>query len=511
MEINDNKDEVIEKVNFLYEKYQGNPFIQTKIHNYIVNLLPINLENQNEEHVIRKERKEKLTEETDKFIARFMAKNKYFYCNLSEYFFSYDGKHYKIHNEDDIVHEILSTITQEKLLMSWKQKIKNRIICTIRDKSLFYSIPESYTIQSVINYLYPKYFKSKNTAKYFLTIIGDNLLKKNDHLIYLITHKSKILFKEIKNQGFSLLGYGNIISNLKFKYYEHNFNDCRLINTNPCNNADLKLDNINFLDFFCVSAHYSNRYKSSDDFLRKCYETSISNYALYLKNNSQEKIVDNFIETSIQNMDSSNFLSINMKNMLFLWKKYLNEKNIPNIIFTNPLKEILRKKLNYDEETELFTNITSIHIPIVANFLKFWEETIKEEDGDIEFEVEEICLLFKSWSISSSQSINDKLIIDLLQHFYPEIVIEENKYILNINCKLWDKHVDILDSLNQFKMECISNHDINSKSLYEAYTFYSKLRSKNDFIVSKRYFEKYCLEYLNEYIEDNVISYTWLE
>ena len=481
--MNTTKDEVLSAVNMLYEKYSKNEFIQTKIHNYIVNLLPVNLENQNEEHTIRQERKEKLTEEMDKFIARFIGKNNYFYCNSTEYFFNYNGKHYKIHNEDDIVHEILSTITQEKLLMSWKHKIKNKIICTIREKSLLSSIPESYTIQTIINNLYPKYFNSKNTAKYFLTIIGDNLLKKNDHLIYLITHKSKLLFKEIKNQGFSLLGYGNIINNLKFKYYEHNYNDCRLINTNPCNNSDLKTDDINFLDFFCVSAHYSHRYNSADDFLKKCYETSITDYTLYLKNNSQEKIVDNFIETSIQIMDSSTSSSINMKNMLYLWKKYLDGKNIPNIIFNNPLKEILKIKLTYNEENDTFTDVTSIHIPAVANFLKFWEENVNEEDGDNEFEVGEICILFKNWSSTSSQSINEKLIIDLLQHFYPEIVIEDEKYILNINCKLWDKQVDILDSLNQFKMDCISNNDINSKSLYEAYTFYSKLRSKNDFIV----------------------------
>jgi hypothetical protein len=75
--MNTTKDEVLSAVNMLYEKYSKNEFIQTKIHNYIVNLLPVNLENQNEEHTIRQERKEKLTEEMDKFIARFMGKNNY--------------------------------------------------------------------------------------------------------------------------------------------------------------------------------------------------------------------------------------------------------------------------------------------------------------------------------------------------------------------------------------------------------------------------------------------------
>ena len=72
--------------------------------------------------------------------------------------------------------------------------------------------------------------------------------------------------------------------------------------------------------------------------------------------------------------------------------------------------------------------ITSIHLPVVAQFLKFWETMIVECD-DNEMEIEKISSLFKTWS--NNKSINDAIVLDLIQHFYPELVIE-NKYILNV-------------------------------------------------------------------------------
>jgi hypothetical protein len=47
----------------------------------------------------------------------------------------------------------------------------------IKENSLLKSIPESYTIQSVLDLLYPTFFPSKVEAKYFLTILGDNIFE----------------------------------------------------------------------------------------------------------------------------------------------------------------------------------------------------------------------------------------------------------------------------------------------------------------------------------------------
>ena len=512
----DKQDEVTKTLLSLNEKYENNSYVLNKIHNYIVHLLPGYLELNNENHKQREKRKQILTTGTEKFINSFMGKNKFFYNNQTEFFFLYDGEHYSIYNEDDIVYKILTTISQEKSLMSWKQKIKNNIICKIRENSILKSIPESYTIQNVIQELYPKYFSTKNEAKYFLTIIGDNLLKKNENIIYFISPRIKFILKEISNKAFATLGQANSINNLKYKYYDHNYSDCRLITINKVNEqSNQKLTNT--LNLLCVAAHYSERYKNADNFLRTYCDYEMIQHSLYLTNNNSEKIVDDFIRTSLQ---TSKFVSIEMKNIFFLWKKFLEQKNIPNVLFNNPLKQLLKTKLKYNEETDAFMDVTSIHLPIVSNFLNFWDENIIQEHDDLEYEIDEICTLFKHWSRKHKYkqycSMNEELILDLIQHFYPDIVIENKKFILHIGCKLWDKNSDIFNSINHFREKCIQDKECENQSLYDLYKFYCNQYTNSNInsicIASKKYFDKFVSTYLKDMLDkEHIISTIWFQ
>ena len=54
-----------------------------------------------------------------------------------------------------------------------------KFIRTIKARSPLTAIPESYTIQHTINLFIPNLFSSKYSAKYFLTLLGDNILNKN--------------------------------------------------------------------------------------------------------------------------------------------------------------------------------------------------------------------------------------------------------------------------------------------------------------------------------------------
>ena len=56
-----------------------------------------------------------------------------------------------------------------------------------------------------------------------------------------------------------------------------------------------------------------------------------------------------------------------------------------------------------------------------------------ESNDETELDLTEISALFKSWS---NKSISVVLILDLLLHFYPDVVIENNKYVLNMKCNL---------------------------------------------------------------------------
>ena len=501
----------------LFIKYEGNSYMENKIHNYIVNHLPGTLEANDTNHKQREERKNKLNSQKDKFTSSFLGKNNYFYCNLTEYFFIYNGHHYSIYNEDDIVHEILRTISHDQSLMSWKHKIKKNIICKIKEKTILKSIPESQTIQHIISHLYPAIFPSKNIAKYFLVLIGDNLLKKNDNSIYFISQKIKPLLKEISDKAYIYLGHANIVGNIKYKYYDHDYKDCRLIKINDFGSSNLTLApdfSKNILDLLCVATHYSERYKSADQFLKNNCEEDVIEHVLYLQNNDSKNIVDKFIDSSLQ---TSDYVSIDMKNMFFLWKRYLESINIPNVIFNNPLKAILKDKLKYNEEKDCFTDITSVHLPVVSDFIQFWEGNIiykhlaEDAEDEYEFEISEICALFKHSTNKIGQSVSEKNILDLIQHFYPDVTIEDNKYILHIHCKLWNKDGDIIDILEKYKTYWLSKPKITTSSIYDIYTYYCKYSINKTCIVSKTYFERFVSQHLNEYINDKyMISNDWL-
>ena len=492
----------------LIEKYEKNEYVYGRLCNYIEKLLPVALENSVINYKQREERKKQLTCDKDEFTNRFLNKNNYFYCTHSELFLHYDGIHFKVYNEDDIHHQILSTITNEQNLMDWKHKTNTTILKRIKEKSPLNAIPESATIQSVLNRLCPLLFNTREQVKYFLTIIGDCLLSKTaSNLIYIISPLFKELLREINNQSYSFFGVASILNNIKFKFYDHNYKDCRLIQfNNKSKKFNLPADLFkNMIDLLCVAAHYSKRYGSADDFLQKCSENKLVEHTLFLNKNTTESIIDNFLEKTITILPSS---KINSKNMIFLWKNYLDEQNIPNILFHANLKTILKDKYSYDEESDSYLDITSSHLPLVSKFIKFWDTSIIEYDSELE--IDEVVSLFRQWvnNNKSCVNMNETLLIELIHHFYQDISIIDNKFIQNVKCKLWDKKNDVINSLELFKIKCNEQEESLSTTINEAYEYYTS--SKNMLNVSKMYFENVATEVVKEHIDgDGLIQSSW--
>ena len=197
MMINQVKEKCYDTINELFNKYDDNDYIIQRLQTHIVNYLPTTLETELINHDKRIIRTTYLTNEQNIFIQIFLSNNNYYYLHNNNFFYEYDGQKYLIIKEDDIIHKLLSTISKDKILMQWKYKTKQNILKQIKDRNLFTSIPETDTIQNVLNSLYPSFFVSKNEAKYFLTILGDNILKKNSQLIFLVNPTLKTFLYEI--------------------------------------------------------------------------------------------------------------------------------------------------------------------------------------------------------------------------------------------------------------------------------------------------------------------------
>jgi hypothetical protein len=507
----------------LIYKYKDDEYMTQRIYNHVVNYLPNTLLNEFKNHEKRVSRNNYLTNEQNIFIQVFLSKNKYFYLPSNNFFYEYDGEKYLIVKEDDVIHKLLSTISKDRVLLQWKYKTKINIIKQIKDRSLFSSIPETDTIQNVLNVIYPSFFSSKNSAKYFLTIIGDNILKKNTQLIFLVSQKMKQFLNELDNVAFVSIGNNNTTNNFMTKYHEnHSYENCRLIKINENFTNDVWRDILKKigLDLLCVSAHYSKRYENSDKFIENNSDEELKLYTNYLKNTNPNIIVSEFCNKYI--IEAIPEYKMEWKNLHFIWKQFLSNSNLPNVIYSNNLKGILKERYPYDEESDSFVGVTSKYLPVYSDFIKFWESTItiyNIDNESYELEIDEISSLFKTWSkqnseqIMSNGNISEENILRVLKHFFSTIEIIEDKFVLNVTCSMWNKILDIDKSFEFIKQKIIDEHKLALISFDDVYNYYYKFCNNNSlkFIVSKRFFEKYLYFKLSHHIVyEKFIETEWL-
>ena len=505
----DDRKKLHDKLETLFDEYAENSYVSGRLSNYIEKILPTYLAAAHKTHEERKKRKDDLSNASDTFINTFLLKHHYYYSPHNELFLNYDGTHFTGYSEDDIQHAILTQISADQSLRPWKHKINNKIIRSIKERSPLTAIPESATIQYVLKLLHPTIFASRNHAKYFLTIIGDCIRTVDKELVYIASPVMKKLAREINVQIHTYFGISNALNAIKFKHYEHDFTSSRLLLIDDKSNKplDVSLDiSQRIVDVLCVASHYSQRYNTADGFLKQCTETGLVDHALYLHRNTPDTIVGAFLKQCVQSCPHA---SISTKNMIFIWKKYLESINVPNVIFHDSLIQLFKDKLpDYNEDTDTFPNVTSASLPVVSSFLKFWEENMVEEPDELEIEIDEISNLFKKWTSRKFTGVEDAFLIELIRHFHPDIIVVDDKYVMNVKCKLWDKRQEVIDTLDLLKTEFVNPE---AKSLYVAYEDYAS-QSTMPFVVSKRYFEKIAKEYLGSYLDgDGLISSEWNE
>ena len=569
----------------MFEQY---PNMKQKIHHYIKNILPGVCENACQQQKEREERKNTLEEKSEEFIEEFMAKTRFFYYSPTDLFFTYsDEKMYEVLKEDNIQHLILTTITSKyPELMPWKYKIKIQLMKRIKENNVLKSIPESETIQDIIQLLVPSLFSSKDSAKYFLTVIGDILHKKKSFHYFIHSKTLLPLFKELSQECYKFFGI-NLLNHFKFKYYEHANDECRLIQMREISSSSLLcnfIDSVRMVNLFCVASHYSTRYVCGDSYLENyCNNYSVINYALYLKDNKGIEILQQFIKTTTEECSGYH---ISWKNMLYLWKVFIEDEGIPNIFFNHSLKQMFsmhfselgieienysdfisstnsnsptfntnanpnanannananNANANYDTDNFLIKNRTSKHLPFVCNFISYWEHNITcynnnnnnanafseecDQQEEYELEIDELLMLFnksikKSATTLLHSNASDKMLMGLIRHFYPDVIIEDDKYLIQVGIKpeIWNKQKEIEEFNEYYKMLKNSQNTSpatsgqNSHSLYSIYQSYCKYAFDKGYnIISKRWFEKYFISNYDIFLIDNtIVSSKWFQ
>ena len=553
-----------EKIRELYDIYDNDLYMTSKIHHYISQQLPTLLENIKETRLKSIQRNMDHSHEQDRFVSSFLGQYRYYYHSTNECYFYYDGCHYSEMREDAILHHIVSSISEDRnpMLMNWKHKTKVSILKKIKDRSIMKTIPDSVTIQTIIQKLQPYVCESKAQSKYLLTILGDNILKKHSNKIHYIDPCLKDFLKAINSYCMDKFNL-QCTQTFKYKFHEKHYEtleECRMIPSTRITNYTNDLWYEGFfsqygLDLLCVAVHYSNKYGSSDDFVENTDDMDMRLYCFSLKNRSPVEILKQFSqEYLVDYEDTANlvasyspqeeyFLQRHLQSNLreeryseqlesfggetsiiktqqltwteiqYLWKDFLKNHHYPLNLFSHIYKTCFIEQCfsqKYDEASDSFRGLGSSQMPLIQKFLKFWDETIIEDtQAYAELEIEEISQLFRYWCTRNTNPkkkdrylvLKESQLLDILSYFHPELEIGDQKYVYHVRNLLWDKDMDIENALAHMEQ---GSSDSNLTLLEHTYSHYMKFYTHNrsytqkPFLVSKSYFTKYVSQRNNE-------------
>lgn len=477
---------VMDEFKKIIEKYQDNDVMMAKIMMVVTKIMPNTL---SKFEPMSEETKIKLIKANElgaTFISTFVNDHRYFYNSFIDIFYKYDGLYFKPINGDVIYQHLFNAISAEDSISVLKFKLHKDGIKIIKQRSPLFSIPETTTIQHIIDLLTPEFFPTRHHAKYFLVVIGEcilnrigdidkdkevnnnvnvNVVEHTNELIYLCNTNMKDIISEINNCLHKQLGSKLYFPNIKYKFNSaHTYKKCRILTSNT-NIKSSTYDVFNTIEFLCVAISYAKRYDNGDTFLFNCTEPTIAENAMFLSNNTQDSIVSMFTK-SLTPCSSS---TICIKNMMFIWRKFVAEHGIASIIPQEQVKLGLKQKLQFDESIDEFTGVTSIHLPVVTQFISFWNTTITCNNDETNIydvlEIDEINILFKKFNNHASKPVNDSFIVDIINHYFPHIHIIKDKSI-SASCTLWDKRNIVLTAINE------SLKKDNSRNMYDIYDEY---------------------------------------
>ena len=224
------------------------------------------------------------------------------YCEMCSYnpttgiYFKQDGKHFTYTNEDSITYDILMTLQKMYPTMNTTNKInvKRNVLKRIKNNSYDEIIPESATIQYIIKFLTPIIFESREQSKYFLTFIGDLILRKNrpeNEKCFIVNCDNNFrAFLYQINKYINLFIYNmNILNSIKLRFYHHDTRNANLLYLN--HNIDYSYFNKDtsfFITFIFICIYHSNKYENASKYLLQYNDSEEIEYIKSLRDLNKE-------------------------------------------------------------------------------------------------------------------------------------------------------------------------------------------------------------------------------
>lgn len=475
-----------------YEMHRRDPQLIHKLSTY-VSTIPSVMSSYKQSLENRSNARKQAVMDVDHLIQVFMKNNCFYYNKRNKSYIHYDMRNYCTIDDDDVMNRIQDYLSAKPLAISLKIHIRACILKHIKQLSILNAVPESGTIQSVLRFLMANGI-TKTHAKYFLVIVGDNIHKKQN-LSYYFPSCIKRFLHQISHACYFMFGCDATTTRFKFKYREANdFSDCRVLYFMRGQILEQgSFDCTMIHNMVCVALYYSSRYKSGDEFISHKADVDLRDQIYYLRGHSgPESIIRSFMSSTLQSTDNGDFLT--MKNICFLWKRYCEQIDIPSVSTQLQLKNVIATGYQYNPDNDNFVNVTSPHIPIITSFITFWNESTVVCDV-VEYEIEEVCMLFKSWLSQHNtrpSHVSETFVLKIVQHFYKDVVtIECDKYIYGVMFQQWKK----LDDIERV-YQTTSPNSRYADALYGSYTKFCEDNSR--LIASKRFFESIVSDMIDE-------------
>ena len=127
-----------------------------------------------------------------------------------------------------------------------------------------------------------------------------------------------------------------------------------------------------------------------------------------------------------------------------------------------------------------------MEFPEIEIFKKFWDSNFIYDITEDYLEINEILYLYNNTITKSN--LTEPIVKLIIQYFYSNFEICENKFIHNVNCKLWNKKKEINEFIKKYEI----NLNDNFNTIYKKY-----ISTKNEYRISKIYFQNYLLNNKN--------------
>jgi hypothetical protein len=428
----------------LREKYKHHEYMKQKVEDYVTNL-PVLMASLEEEYDKKQQKKQALLEKREEFITWFLSQYSFLYIPQTEVFVQYTDE-YKVVHEDTILHLICSLL--DKSLLSSKTKIISVLIKRIKE-NIFLQETNTHTSKMIRNVLpFPK-----EIASYFLAILGDVLLGKNQCIFY-IDVSYKPLLKSL-HQSFCFLLHKSL-DVFKHKYYDHTYDLCRVI-PGLCK----EYTPLPPLEVIVAAVTYSTQYGSSDEFIKQKQRNDV----LVLKQNTPESLVQLFLESYTTKGGTMPY-----KDVYFLWKTFLRSKYLPFVVSQQNFKAILVQLGIGEDVCQLTTTMQTT----LLKFKHFWD-TYMVPDEEYSYDVQEVMDVFQK---QERTTLTMESMKEVLSVEYPSVMIDGTT-VMYYKCTIWNKNIDIDMAMNICTQE-------DKYAFYEQYT---KINHKK--CATKEYFEKY--------------------